>query len=247
MNNNTRLFFSGALLSVMIGITSCSQDKKSEQAEAEGQEHLEMKEKGHHQKEETHSHGETSGNGHGTHAEMKMGQNKTWTPSGNGIDLIKSDFHFITGNLENINPVVKEVDGEQVLELDSDGTPAAFVFHNQYGNVGMIVKLKKLDFTGTISLIHHAKDLTSYDFIAIKGQNMKLGRVVNGQEDVFDEGDFDSGNDWMSLKVTAAGTHFKGYVDEKTVTHGHGDKMANGFVGIMVDGKGKIQIGRAHV
>ncbi len=27
MNNNTRLFFSGALLSVMIGITSCSQDK----------------------------------------------------------------------------------------------------------------------------------------------------------------------------------------------------------------------------
>ena len=139
MNNNTRLFFSGALLSVMIGITSCSQDKKSEQAEAEGQEHLEMKEKGHHQKEETHSHGETSGNGHGTHAEMKMGQNKTWTPSGNGIDLIKSDFHFITGNLENINPVVKEVDGEQVLELDSDGTPAAFVFHNQYGNVGMIV------------------------------------------------------------------------------------------------------------
>lgn len=35
MNNNTRLFFSGALLSVMIGITSCSQDKKSEQAEAE--------------------------------------------------------------------------------------------------------------------------------------------------------------------------------------------------------------------
>lgn len=236
--------YAGILMAAIVSITACSKGKKSEEAASDEHEHSEMLEEGHHNEAEAHEHkgGEDHHGGHDQMA-METGDNKTWTPSGNGADLIKSDFHFITGSAENIKPEVKEVDGNQVLELTADGTPAAFVFHNQYGNVGMIATLKKLDFKGTIRLIHHANDLSNYEFVSINGNNMKLGRVVNGTEKTFDESTFDAGvDDWMTLKVTAAGTHYKGYIGDKTITHGHGDKMDKGFVGIMLNGTGKIQI-----
>lgn len=242
MNNLKRTFRIGILLMVIAITVSCSQGKKSEQAESDEHEPTEMmEEKGHHEGE-AHDHDEGEAHHHGDHDEMTMGDNKIWTPHGNGADLIRSDFHFLVGSQSNIKPQVVQVDGTNVLELIADGSPVAFVFHNQYGNVGEIVTFKSLDFQGTIKVVHHAQDQSNYEFVSITGTNMKLGRVVNGTEKIFDEGTFENAPDWMDLKVTAAGTHYKGYIGDKTVTHGHGDKMENGYVGIMLDGQGKLQI-----
>jgi len=52
---------------------------------------------------------------------------------------------------------------------------------------------------------------------------------------------------WMPLKVTAAGTHYKGYISNKTITHGHDDTMDDGFIGLMLDGKGTIQVKSVEV
>ncbi len=242
------MLYAGIFLAATVAFTSCTQNKNNEnEAGEDGQSEM-MSEDDHHEEGEAHDHHTESemdeGHGHEGHDEMvlEMGDNRTWTPSGNGTDLIQSDFHFITGSVENIKPEVKEVDGSKVLELSTDGTPAVFVFHNQYGNVGMIATLKQMNFKGTIELIHHAKDLSSYEFVSINGNNMKLGRVVNGTEKVFDKSTFQTSSDWIPLKVTAAGTHYKGYIGNKTVTHGHGDKMEDGFVGIKLDGTGKIQL-----
>lgn len=243
MKTLKRTIYAGILMAAIVSITACSQGKKSEKAESDEHENSGMMEEGHDEGEaHEHNEGEDHQGGHDEMA-METGDNKTWTPNGNGVDLLKSDFHFITGSAENIKPEVKEADGSQVLALTADGTPTAFVFHNQYGNVGMIATLKKLDFNGTIKVIHHAKDLSNYEFVSINGANMKLGRVVNGTEKVFDESQFEAGaGEWMPLKVTAAGTHYKGYIGDKNITHGHGDEMDNGFVGIMLEGTGKIQI-----
>ena len=46
----------------------------------------------------------------------------------------------------------------------------------------------------------------------------------------------------MLLKVSAAGSHYKGYIGDKNITHGHGDMMEEGFVGLMLEGTGKIQV-----
>ena len=54
--------------------------------------------------------------------------------------------------------------------------------------------------------------------------------------------EFDADAGWMLLKVSAAGTHYKGYIGDKTITHGHGDEMPNGFVGLMLEGTGQIQV-----
>jgi hypothetical protein len=242
------IFYSTILVTSAYMLSSCSLGNKNKQDKSEGQEQLEMMKEnkdhieGNGEQAQSDTPGKQHNAGQGEMMDMKTGGNKTWTPDGNGPELIKEDFHFMTGSIENINPEVKKVEESPVLELTADGTPTAFVFHNQYGNVGMIATLQNVDFKGTIKLIHHAKDMANYEFVAASENNMKLGRVVNGNEKVFDESKFDVPTGWMPLKVTAAGTHYKGYIGDKAITHGHSDKMDDGFIGLMLDGKGTIQV-----
>jgi len=236
------LFYAIIFLTGTVVFSSCSQSKKGKLAESGEPEHSEMTEDMNHE-EEKQEH--ESSESHSDHGEVTndAGGSKTWTPSGNGADLIRSDFHFITGGIENIKPDVKQGnDGSSLLELTANGTPAAFVFHNKYGNVGLVALIKRLDFKGTLKVIHHAKNLSNYEFVAIKGNHMKLGRIVNGEDNIYDESEFSTDAAWISLKVSAAGSHYKGYIGDKTIAHGHGDKMEDGFVGLMVEGTGKIQV-----
>ncbi|MEQ8681158.1 MAG: hypothetical protein RID25_15460 [Cyclobacteriaceae bacterium] len=219
--------YSAILFMLMLGVAACSGGKKSEEEES-GHDHSEMTES-----KDGHDHGEAS---------MDEGEGKTWTPSGNGEELIRSDFHFIAGAMENIAPEVTEAASDNVLKLTANGIPVAFVFHQSYGNIGMAVSLNASSFQGTYKLIHHASNADNHEFVAVNGNNMKLGRIVQGDEMVFDESEFESDEDWINLRVSAAGTHYKGYIGNKTVTHGHGDKMKNGYVGIMLDGIGEILI-----
>ena len=153
------------------------------------------------------------------------------------------DFHFIIGNLENISPQVIQNDlGDNLLQLTADGSPTAFVFHQTYGNIGMAALVNVKGFDGTLKLIHHTKNVDNHEYVSITDGNMKLGRIVDGNESVFDEGSFDLVNEWINLRVSAAGTHFKGYMGNETVTHGHGDKLQDGYVGVMLNGTGEVLV-----
>ena len=181
---------------------------------------------------------------HGDEGGAATGESTIWTPSGQGTDVISSDFHFIAGAMEDINPeVVAGSKGENLLALTVNGKEVAFVFHKTYGNVGLAVSLSRIGFEGTIKLVHHARNNNDYEFIAINGNKMKLGRIVDGKETIFDESDFSGGNeDWITVRASAVGEHYKGYIGNKMATHGHGDEMKEGYVGIMTEGTGKIQI-----
>jgi len=181
--------------------------------------------------------------GQGSSMQMSEDGAITWRPTGDGLSLITSDFHFITGSLEDIQPeVIKETDDISILSLTLKGSPASFVFHQTYGNVGLAANLNLKDFNGTVKLIHHTIDVENYEFVSINASNMKLGRVVNGVENIFDEKKYEVISDWTELRVSAAGTHFKGYIGSETITHGHGDKMNDGYVGLMINGTGNILV-----
>lgn len=230
------IFLAGSFFTI-----SCSQNQKEQQgAETEGHIHREGEEGAEHQhetasKEGAHDNGKMESDAAGA---------KVWTPDGNGTEVINSDFHFITGTSEDINPdVIQGKDGKNILTLSGNGTPTAFVFHNNYSNVGLAASIKRGDFDGDLKLIHHAKDANNYEFVSINANTMKLGRVVDGKETVFDESEFSADNkDWALLKASAAGTHYKGYIGDKTITHGHSDQMEDGYVGLMIDGTGEIQV-----
>ena len=233
-----------------IALTSCSGEKKTEKAEsaehegAEEHEHAEAAEsQGHEEGGEEHNMAdmgeEAESHEHNEEAGAQDGSTM-WTPKGDAAKLMSSDFHYITGATSNIAPKLTKNGSDNVLELTADGTTTAFVFHKSYGNIGMIASLDASKFKGTVRLIHHAQNTDNYEFVAINGNHMKLGRIVNGKETIFNESDFDSASGWLNLRVSAAGTHFKGYINDKTITHGHGDKMKNGFVGVMLEGTGTL-------
>lgn len=175
--------------------------------------------------------------------QMSDGENMTWSPGTAPDFRLTKDFHFIIGSEENINPrVIQSDSGDKILQLTANGSPSAFVFHQAYGNVGMAALVDIKGFKGTLKLIHHAENKENYEFVSISAGNMKLGRIVNGKENVFDEGSFNSGDEWINLRLSAAGTHFKGYIGNETITHGHGDKIKDGYVGIMLDGTGTVSV-----
>lgn len=236
-------------LVVATALVSCSQGKKET---TEGHAHDSLEAEGHHDKQEARDHGSEMSEESDHEAKMDGGhhdnddsteeeKNKIWTPESDGTQSIQTNFHFLTGTIENISPEIDRVDGQNVLKLTLDGTPAAFVFHTPYGNVGMASMVNTTRFTGTLKLIHHAENADNYEFISIKEGKMKLGRVIKGKEKVFDESSFTS-EAWTNLRLSAAGTHYKGSIGSKTVTHGHGDKMKDGYVGMMVEGVGVLQL-----
>ncbi len=51
--------------------------------------------------------------------------------------------------------------------------------------------------------------------------------------------------DWFTLTVTAVGSHFKGYLNDKMITHGHADEMAAGYVGMSVSGNSMLSVKKA--
>lgn len=226
-----KISFYAFLFLAGIVLASCSQSKK------EGTDSVHEEAEGDH-----HSEAEGAHSGHSESSTMTDGNSTIWSPKGNGIELINNDFHFVTGAIEDITPeVVQNEAGENVLKMTANGNPAAFAFHKSYGNIGMAAMVNSTSFKGSVKLIHHAQNDTNYEFVSINGTTMKLGRVVNGDVKVFDEKPFAS-SDWVNLRVSAAGSHFKGYIGSKTITHGHGDKMKDGYVGIMVEGTGVLQI-----
>jgi hypothetical protein len=230
------LFMVGSIV-----LTSCSGEKKTEKAESVEHENAEAAEDHEHEEGgEEHNMGEEAASHEHSEEADTEGGSTMWTPSGDATKLMSSDFHYITGATANVAPKLTKNGSENVLELKPDGTPTAFVFHKSYGNVGMIASLDASKFKGTVRLIHHAQDTENYEFVAINGNHMKLGRIVNGKETIFNESDFDSASGWLNLRVSAAGTHFKGYINDKTITHGHGDKMKNGFAGVMLEGTGTL-------
>ncbi|RMF75687.1 MAG: hypothetical protein D6738_03245 [Acidobacteria bacterium] len=44
----------------------------------------------------------------------------------------------------------------------------------------------------------------------------------------------------VRLRVSAAGRHLKGFVDDALVVHGHRPAGAPGLVGLLVDGRGRV-------
>jgi len=235
MKKKRTIWYTTAIVAFVLLATSCSQ--RQGQNENGDHEHSEGTEAN--SEEDSHEH-DAAEEGHDQAASSDF---KVWIPSGTGPELVQSDFHYIAGGTENISPEVLTVaDATSILQLTTDGTPTAFVFHNTYGNIGMAALLNVKDFDGTVQLIHHVQNTSNYEFVSINKSKMKLGRVVEGSETIFEENDFDNVDDWINLRVSAAGTHFKGYIGGKNITHGHGDKMKDGYVGIMIEGIGKVLI-----
>lgn len=85
------------------------------------------------------------------------------------------------------------------------------------------------------------QNIENYDFFDIENGKIRLGRVQQGIIDTFDDGVLKVKN-WIILKAVGTGGHFRGFVNDKLITHGHGSDLPAGPAGFAVEGSGIILI-----
>jgi len=167
------------------------------------------------------------------------GESYTWVFGPEDEDPFAKSFHFVVGNKEDLNATVTD----NAITLNPASGSAAFVLHKKFENVGGQVEYMLNEFKGDFKFVYHFNNEENHEFVWLNGNNMKLGRIVDGEEEIFEENKFEfDPNEWTTLKFSAAGTHFKGYIGGATITHGHADEMEPGYVGIWIDGAGTLTI-----
>lgn len=175
-----------------------------------------------------------------------------WSPV-NGADVVfKNDFNQVSGGKDDLT-IVSGVDPEKgaVLVLDRPNSQDLksnniFVTGQDLVSIQADADVNLNEYEGSFSLFHHYTDNDNYDYMTVENGIMKLGRIVAGKNTVFDEKPYEN-TGWLSLRVVGDGTHFRGYVNDKLITHGHGDELAAGLFGIGFSGKGKILIDKFDV
>ncbi len=167
-----------------------------------------------------------------------------WTPGVQAAEALGSSFTWLTGEATQLNPEMRPVEDQgEVLALQAQGGPAMFVTGEPLGSIQADAALNLSNFDGTVMLVHHVQDAENYDFLALSDGVARLGRVRQGRKTVFDESAFDPGG-WLSVRVISDETHFRGYVGDELVVHGHGEAPAPGPVGLRLDGTGTVLIRR---
>jgi len=218
----------------LVFAVSCGGSSNSESEEQEHSEGMEHNEANEHAEEATeHSHDE-GGHEHGDGiAESKMGEAFTWMAMEESKDMLayKTD-----------NVMMMKHGEDHVMMFSPKGDKSSCMFNGKHGNVGVTATIKLDGNDGEVKLIHHSTDKDNYEFVALKGNMMNLGRVENGEEKILDSKEVELPTDWFTLTVTAAGTHFKGYINDKMITHGHADEMAAGYVGMSASGKSMLSV-----
>ncbi len=154
---------------------------------------------------------------------------------------VENDFQWILGNPENLNLKIVQDNHSSALQIKADDQELFFVLPASLENLEFQAKLNRDDFDGIVRLVHHVSTHSNYDFLEIEQEVVKQGRISDGILSLFDSAEHAS-NGWVDLKVVSTGGHFRGYIDESLLTHGHGADLPAGKLGMYVNGTGTLRI-----
>lgn len=156
------------------------------------------------------------------------------------VKALSEKFKWIEGSLKELSPMYDP--GESVLMLHQPGK-ALFVYDNKMKSVQVTAKINLDDFNGELELVHHFIDKNNYDFLGLNKGEISLSRKSNGEIKIFKKDKFKS-DGWIELKVVSDGSHFRGYVNNKLIVHGHDSEPEAGSVGMKIFGSGSVSLKR---
>jgi uncharacterized membrane protein len=191
---------------------------------------------------EEHEHDESAAEEHEHDAAMSVNTvvddngSWAWTPGSDDFDL-GSSFEFVQGTMGDL---ITASAGTGIITLSSNG-PVLFVQDSDLVSIEANVVINTDDFDGSVRLIHHVQDASTYDFLSLENGMIRQGRSTAGKDDVFDEKAY-SGTGWKTLRAVGDGTHFRGYIGDELLVHGHGDELPAGPVGLRLEGLGSVQL-----
>lgn len=162
-------------------------------------------------------------------------------PTGAG-SLDDERIDWLIGDVGDVSVVsADDVDGG--ISMDLAGGTVLFVIDDTLESVQFTAELDPADFSGAIGLVHHLQDSSTYDHLTLSDGTADLGRATSGANRSFDEAST-SASGWIRVRVTGDGTHFRGYIDDRMIVHGHADPLPPGRVGLKIEGEGTLRIGR---
>jgi len=122
------------------------------------------------------------------------------------------------------------------------GNGASFLlFGEPMKAVEGLAEINTEQFQGSVMIVHHFRDTESYQYLKVQNDILTQGQVINGRDEVLQSGSIDT-DGWITLRVSAAGTHFYGYKNNESITHTHGREMQEGLAGFAFSGSGTLQL-----
>lgn len=168
-------------------------------------------------------------------------------PSKKTNSVFSTDLVFLEGSSDDVIAQFKTLEtNEQVIELNLTDNPVLFVAGDDLASVQAEIEINLCEFNGTVSLVHHVQDKMNYDYFSIDNNQFKLGRVENGIDKILSEKSI-THNCWINLRVVGDGRHFRGYLDDQLLLHGHEKNLPPGTSGLRIDGSGIIYLKKLMV
>lgn len=171
------------------------------------------------------------------------GNSWRWIPTSAAL----SDVHWLTGSANDVQGVMVEgADGGSAIRIAASETPRIFTIGDamESTQIDATVNLDSLD--GSLALLHNVHGADSYGFFSVERGHGILGQVDDGKTTVLEQ-EAATVHGTARLRLVADKSHFRGYVNEKLVVHGHGDELSKGSVGIRFQGDGSFVIERIDV
>jgi len=195
-------------------------------------------EAGHSQEGEGESHEEASGNSGATSFNTTESGNWRWEIEENAVAALQKNFQWLSGSDESLNAEAVEAENGQALSFSGENLSAFFTGDTSYETEQVDYYVDMADFDGTAMFVTHVQDKNSYDFVSIDSDGtVKQGRMTNGEAKIYEEGNTDVSQP-LFMRVVGNDTHYRGYINEEMVVHGHGDAPQPGSIGLKLDGSG---------
>lgn len=178
-----------------------------------------------------------------TNSSLTLSDDGSWklNAGSNVVDVLNDKFTWINGSIEDFSPMYDEENSALMFHLQKDIRNSGFIFDNKFASVQVTAEINVDNFEGDVELVHHFIDKNNYDFLGISNKKISLARKTNGKINTFEESNFSS-NGWIELKVISDGSHFRGYIDNKLIVHGHDDEPKPGSIGIIFSGSGSVNL-----
>jgi uncharacterized membrane protein len=196
------------------------------------------------QQEETKAPGDSLSTQSNTTFEVTDSGNWSWEIGPNGVSTLLSQFQWLEGSVQDLQPVIIQNKDNNLLKFTVDSTSNFFVEERTAQNVQVDYYLDLSEFNGQVSLVNHVQDAKNYDYVTLSSDGTVFqGRVSEGNREVFAEESY-SASGMLFIRTVGNGTHFRGYINKEMAVHGHGDAPKAGSVGLKLNGTGTILIDR---
>ncbi len=170
----------------------------------------------------------------------------SWEAGPGSLEDLLARFDWIEGQADRLSPrLLMRPDSSYVLELKFQGDPVLLATTTPFSDVQVELEADVSGFEGSVGLVHHLQDGKSYDFVRIAtgGGAISLGRLGGEQVQVMDSAAMDGDRRGpFLLRAVGSGTHFRGYLGEELLVHGHGDASPEGGAGLRIEGNGTLRL-----